>query len=105
MGTQDGNKQEAGHQTLSTATTLRRLKKGIEGDIGLKAKVHIKGMMSISPNSCIFSYTKTHQIINLGYLIFFNEPYIFLIGQTTWSLLQGCDSQLPAYSLSILETT
>lgn len=37
VGTQDGNKQEAGHQALSTATTLRRLKKGIEGDIGPKS--------------------------------------------------------------------
>ena len=36
------------------------------------AELHIKGMISLSPNSCIFPYKKGAKFLNLSYLVFFN---------------------------------
>ena len=37
------------------------------------AEVHMKGMISVSPDSCIFPYTESTKFLNLGYLVFFND--------------------------------
>ena len=36
-----------------------------EGTASGIAKVHIKGIISLSPNSCIFPYIEKHQIYQL----------------------------------------
>ena len=36
------------------------------------AEVHIKGMISISPDSCIFPYMESAKFLNFRYLVFFN---------------------------------
>ena len=52
-------------------------------------EVHIRGMISVSPDSCIFSHTyKSANFINLGYPIFFNWQQSFDV-QTTCPLLQS----------------
>ena len=38
----------------------------------LDGKVPIKGMSSVSPDSCIFSYKEKHSFIKLRCLVFFN---------------------------------
>ena len=37
-----------------------------------RAEIHKKGMISVTPGSCIFPYTESAKFLNLGYLVFLN---------------------------------
>ena len=37
------------------------------------AEVHLKQLISESPDSCIFPYTEKSEFFNLGYLVLFNN--------------------------------
>ena len=59
---------------------------GKEENTFLAIEVHIKGMISMSPDSCIFT-EKNAEFIHVRCLVFFNSNLLKF--QTTWPLMQN----------------
>ena len=74
-GTQNGKKEclPSSHQSVVTHSGAVRGNSGWEntGYWSQTAKMNIKGMISVSPESCISPYIEKHKFLNLRYLVFF----------------------------------